>query len=112
MPPRKVQSSAATLIAWPIALAYPLIHAPFASLIKATPPTPLGFPKEDPSEFSLNQLTGGGNHLTWIVDFVGASWHFAPTKTYSVAFGVYYIYIYIYIYIYKIQQSITMAYFY
>ena len=56
------------------------------------PPALLGLPRDDPSEFNLNQSSwggegGGGCHYTWMTDRECWSFLFKPRKANSEAFA-------------------------
>ena len=65
-PSLRAHSSASTLEEIPMLWVKPLIHFPLQSRIRPPPLTLLGFPKADPSEFSLYQPSHGLVQLTWI----------------------------------------------
>ena len=65
IPSRIAHNSAATLVVWPIVLAYPLTQAPFESRTRPPPLALPGLHNEDPYKFSLYQFSGGGCHRTW-----------------------------------------------
>ena len=83
IPSRSAHNSATMLVVYPTDLAYPQTESPWKFLMIPPQLARPGFPREDPSVFNLNQFSGGGIHLAWILVKGGLIFPFKPKKANS-----------------------------
>ena len=88
IPSRSAHNSAATLVVYPMALAKPLTHSLWEFRIIPPPPALPRFPDDDSSVFSLNHLSRGENHRTWMIIYGCLALSFTPSKANSTALDI------------------------